>query len=429
MPALLRSDYVERCLWQTQVSPPPTTAGPLPSSVDVVVVGAGLCGLAAADTLARAGRSVVVLDREPLGWGSSSRNAGMVIPEVKIGPVELARRFGARGRRIYAEVQQAFDFVEGLIAGRDGRGGIDCDYERTGQLYLAHSQRHVGELEALAAQHEALGEGVRFVRGESLAAEIGSEAYPAGVVFPRTGGLHPARFHAGMAARALASGALLFDRTSAATVTRAGAGHRVVTTRGEISAEHVIVATNAAVDESVPWLARRVLPVGSYIVATEVLAPEVAQSVSPRGRMMVDTKNFLFYWRLTPDRRMLFGGRRSLDPVDVPAARDFLARAMVGVHPQLAGIPIAYAWGGYVAITLDRLPHVGQVDGAWYAAGCNGSGVALNTYLGHRLAQTVIGEQPPPALSGLRHRPIPLKSWSNAYLPVVSRWFSWQDRR
>ena len=429
MPALLAPSYTETGLWQAQVTPPLTTGGDLPTSVDVVVVGAGLCGLAAADTLAIAGRSVVVFDREPLGWGASSRNGGMVIPELKSGPAGLERHYGELGTRLYAEANEAFDFVETTIAGDDGRAGIDCDYVRNGQLYLAHSPSHTDELRHQAAEHAALGEAVRFVEAGDLGAEIGREAFHGGVVFDRTGGLHPARLHAGLATRAMNAGARVIDRTGVTGLSRRGGRHRVTTTRGSVDAADVILATNAYADAATPDLRRKVVPVGSYIIATEVLPEELARSVSPTGRMMVDTKNFLFYWRLTPDRRLAFGGRRSLDPVDVPEARDFLYDSMLRVHPQLAGTAVEYAWGGNVALTLDRLPHVGHLDGAWYATGCNGSGVAMNTWLGHRLGQVLTGEAPPPALAELKHRNVPLSSWRHAYLPLVSRWFDFQDHR
>ncbi|HEX6570351.1 MAG TPA: FAD-binding oxidoreductase, partial [Acidimicrobiales bacterium] len=145
-------------------------------------------------------------------------------------------------------------------------------------------------------------------------------------------------------------------------------------------------------------------------------------------RMLVDTKNFLFYWRLTPDGRLLFGGRRSLAPSTVSQARDFLHASMLRVHPQLAGVAVDRAWGGEVAITLDRLPHAGRIDGGWYATGCNGSGVALNTWLGARIGQHLAGEAGVPSFAELPHRPIPLHGLRRAYLPLVGLWFRWQDR-
>ncbi len=190
----------------------------------------------------------------------------------------------------------------------------------------------------------------------------------------------------------------------------------------------MLALTNAYTDGVLPDLRRRVLPVGSFIIATEVLDADLARAVSPRHRMFVDTKSFLFYWRLTADGRMVFGGRRSLAPSTIEQARDFLYTQMVKVHPQLAGVAIDFAWGGNVAITLDRLPHVGRSGGAWYATGCNGSGVALNTWMGGRLASVLCGDGELPSFARLRHRPIPAWRLRAAYLPLVGAWFHWHDR-
>jgi glycine/D-amino acid oxidase-like deaminating enzyme len=203
----------------------------------------------------------------------------------------------------------------------------------------------------------------------------------------------------------------------------------VVTTRGSVRAGQVLLATNATADAAVPDLERRVLPVGSYVIATDVLDPALAASVLPTGRMVFDTRNFLAYWRLSPDGRLVFGGRRNMDPSEVADARDFLSDAMVAVHPQLAGVGVRYAWGGNVAMTFDRLPHVGQLDGVWYATGCNGSGVALNTWLGHRTALAMSGRAAVPACAELRHRPIPLRAARSTYLPWVGRYLSARDAR
>jgi glycine/D-amino acid oxidase-like deaminating enzyme len=425
---LRSSSYRESVLWQEQADFPDVPAATPPRSADYVVVGAGYAGVSCARELARAGRSVVVLDANAVGWGASSRNGGMVIPELKMGPAALERAFGPLGRRMYNEVNDAFDHVEGLITVES----IDCDYRRTGQLYLAHAERVVPSFVAMAREHgDELGEPVRFVPREALGDEIGSTAYAAGLVIERTGGLHPARFHAGLVGVALVAGASVHPTTPATAIERRGGGRgglRVTTRRGTVDAAGVVVCTNAYADGLVPELRRRVLPVGSFIIATEVLEPDLARSVSPRGRMLVDSKNFLFYWRLTPDRRLLFGGRRSLASSTIPQARDFLYGSMLRVHPQLAGTRVDRAWGGNVAVTLDRLPHVGRIDGAWYVTGCNGSGVALNPWLGARMARHLLGEATLPSFAELRHRPIPLHRGRAAYLPLVGLWFRWQDR-
>jgi len=389
-----------------------------------VVVGGGYCGLSAATELVRRGRSVAVLDAHDLGWGASTRNGGMVLPELKAGPRSLARAHGELGLRLHAEVEAAFDHVEGLVAD----GPIDCAYERSGQLYLSHGERSSAHLDALAAELTSVGSPAHVVRGDALQAELGSHRFAAGLAVERSGGLHPARFHAGLARIADEAGVSLHPWTPATAVHPAAGGWRVSTPRGSITARDVLVATNAYADALVPSLRRRVLPMGSFIIATEPLPDDLADSVLPTRRMCFNDRNLLWYWRLDDAGRMVFGGRKRLGTVHLDEARDHLYRSMVEVHPQLAGTPVERAWGGQVALTLDRLPHCGRIDGVWYATGCNGSGVALNTWLGHRMAAAIDGAPLPP-FAELEHRPIPLHSMRRAWLPVVSAWFRIQDRR
>jgi glycine/D-amino acid oxidase-like deaminating enzyme len=427
--AVLSPAFAEAVLWQAQAPAAPLPPADLPSSVDVVIVGGGYAGLAAARELASRGFETLVLEKDPIGRGASTRNGGMVIPELKAGPGTLERRYGPLGRQMYAEVNEAFDHVEALITDH----AIDCSYERTGQLYLAHSTRLVPHLQAIAGEHadraDHLAEDVRFVPRAALSDEIGSTSYHAGVVMERTGGLQPAAFHAGLVRLALAAGAQIHDLTPAAAVEQQRDGDFVVTTaRGRVTCRQVLALTNAYADGLLPDLRRRVLPVGSFIIATEALDRHIASTVSPRRRMFVDSKNFLFYWRLTADNRMVFGGRRSLASSSIEQAREYLYAQMLKVHPQLADVALDFAWGGNVAITLDRLPHVGTIDGVWYATGCNGSGVALNTWMGGRLAQALCGDADLPSFSRLRHRPIPLWRLRSAYLPLVGTWYRWRDR-
>lgn len=419
--------YAEQVLWQAQAPPRAVPAAALPASADAVIVGAGYAGLSAARELAGRGFEVVVLDKEAIGWGASTRNGGMVIPELKAGPAALRREYGELGERMYVEVNEAFDLVESLVV--DER--IDCAYERSGQLYLAHRARLVPRLRAMAAEHAERGESVWFVPGDQLADEIGTAEYHAGVVLERTGGLQPAAFHRGLVDGATAAGASLHGNITVRAVERrpGWSGRRVVTSAGPVDARVVVVCTNAYADGLLPALRRRVLPVGSFIVATEVLPAALAAAVSPRGRMFVDTKNFLFYWRLTPDGRVAFGGRRSFAPTTTTDARDFLMGELARIHPQLDGVAVEYAWGGDVALTLDRLPHVGELDGVWYATGCNGSGVATNTWMGSRLARALCGDAELPSFASLPHPTIPAWRFRNAYLPLVGRWYLAQDRR
>ena len=416
--------YRPSVLWQDTSTPHPVAVTELPTEADVVVVGGGYCGLAAGLELTRRNRRPVVLDAHDLGWGASTRNGGMVLPELKLSPRRLESRFGPLGPRLHGEVEAAFDHVEKVIA----EGSIDCAYERSGQLYLTHSSRGAGHLDHLAQELAALGSPAHVVRGEALETEIGSTMFAAGLVAERSGGLHPARFHAGLVRLADAAGVSLQASTPATAVRRVGDRWRVSTPRGEVRADHVLVATNAYADALVPALHRRVLPMGSFIIATEPLPADLAHAVLPTGRMCFNDRNLLWYWRLDDEGRMVFGGRKRLGAVQVDEARDYLYRSMLAVHPQLEGVAVERAWGGQVALTVDRLPHCGRIDGLWYATGCNGSGVALNTWLGHRMAAAIDGE-PLPAFAELRHRPVPLHALRAAWLPVLSAWFRFQDRR
>jgi glycine/D-amino acid oxidase-like deaminating enzyme len=419
----LATGYQARVLWHDTASPHPVATAEPPGAADVVVVGGGYAGVSAATELARRGRSVVLLDAHDLGWGASTRNGGMVLPELKAGPRALERRHGELGLRLHREVEDAFDHVESLVT-----GGLECAYGRAGQLYLTHSEEGATRLGRLGEELASVGSPARVVRGDDLAAEIGSEHFAAGLVVERGGGLHPARFHAGLVARAAGTAASLHPNTPATALARSGDGWSVTTPRGMIRARDVLVTTNAYTDALVPSLRRRVLPMGSFIIATEPLEPALAKEVLPTARMCFNDRNLLWYWRLDDEGRMVFGGRKRLGRVSLEEARDHLYASMIEVHPQLAGVPVVRAWGGNVAITVDRLPHCGRLDGVWYATGCNGSGVALNTWLGHRMAGALCGDDLPP-FAELAHRAVPLHRLRRAWLPLASTWLRRQDKR
>jgi glycine/D-amino acid oxidase-like deaminating enzyme len=427
--APLAPAYREAPLWHAGVERVGAAEpGALPNEADVVIVGGGYCGVMAAAELARRGRHVVVLEADELGvGGASTRNGGMVIPELKHGTRTLTRKYGRLGRELADSVFSACALVARLVEDH----GIACDYARCGGLLLAHHEAQVpGLLEAEREWVDDLGKSAHFVTREHLTDEIGSSEYVAGLVMDDVAGIQPAKYHSGLVRLALDAGAELHDGTRADVLERrARGGWRVATTRGVVHAGDVLVATNAYVDGLVPALARRVLPVGSYIIATEVLDERVAREVIPRGRMVFDTRHLLAYWRLSPDRRMVFGGRTSLVPMSVANARDRLYGEMTRIHPQLEGANLEFAWGGVVAITLDRMPHFGRLNGVAYATGCNGTGIALATWFGARAAAWMVGEEPPPAFAHLKFPTIPMHRLRSAYLPGVGWWLRAMDRR
>ncbi|MDP9340558.1 MAG: FAD-binding oxidoreductase [Actinomycetota bacterium] len=426
--ALLAPSYREACYWLEGVQVPgPFEDRPLPPSADVVVVGGGYTGIAAAHEVARRGTHAVVLERHRLGWGASTRNGGMVLPDVKHhGVAELRARFGEAGPALYRATVDAVLEVERFAS----EPGVDCGYERTGHLYLAHCPSRLGELRAKERVYrEDLGLEARLLGRDQLRDEIGSTVHAGGLLVELSGGLHPAKHFAALAGRAVDAGVQVHERTPAVRIERRpGGGALVVTPRGDVEARDVLVATDGYTDGVAPRLRRRLIPVGSFIIATEPLDPSLARELSPRGRMFFDTKNFLFYWRLSPDgTRMLFGGRASFAPTTVARARDFLYRGMLRVHPQLEGVGVEYAWGGLVGLTRDRTPRLGRIDGITYALGYSGTGVAASAYLGRRAAAWLCGDDPPP-FADLPFPPIPLARLQPAWLPVAGLWFKWQDR-
>ena len=201
----------------------------------------------------------------------------------------------------------------------------------------------------------------RVIPRAELSSEVGTSLYYGGLLVERSGGLHPAKYFAGLARLARDRGAQLHDHTPATAIEcRHRGGFRVSTPRGRISTGNILLATNGYSDRIVPSVRRRVIPIGSYIIATEPLSSALAHSAIPNRRMLIDSKNFLYYWRLSADNRMVFGGRASFAPTTIPMARDWLYAAMTRVHPRLSGVKVEQAWGGLVGFTFDRIPRIGS---------------------------------------------------------------------
>ena len=398
----------------------------LPTEVDVAIIGGGYTGLGAALELGRRGRQAVVLDRQAIASGASGRNGGMVHPGGKHTLHHLLTR--PQGRALWDVTVEAFEQVEALTA----ELGIRCDWRRSGHLELAHHPRAVGALRAEDAARRSIGEETTFVGRDALRDEIGTDAYHGGLLVARSGSLHPGRFAAGLAVGARRAGAILAPCTPVVALDRhARGGFAVRTARGTIRARDVLVATNGYTGAITPWLARRILPVGSFIIATESIDADLARSISPRARMFFDTKNFLSYWRLSPDgTRVLFGGRTSFAPTTVEVARDRLYQAMVRIHPQLAGVAVEHAWGGNVALTVDRTPHLGRHPGTGlvHAMGYCGTGVAMATHLGRATGRWLAGDGELPAHALLPWKRVPLPGRAPALLPVAGWWYQALDR-
>lgn len=420
----LAGAYVEEPFWWDDAGQVPLPEQRPPDSADAVIIGGGYTGVVAAWELARRGKVAVVLEQEHLGFGASTRNGGMVLPGFKAGLETLLRRFGDRGLALARYSLDAVRLVQRTIA----EEGIDCGYQPSGHLELAYRPSHAAALKAaLPAQATVFGDRVRFLERDQLEAEVGSTAYHGGLLVEVGGGLQPAKYHAGLVRAARRAGALICDRTPATGLTRPpGGGFQVATPRGTVAAADVLLATDGYTTGLVPAIQRRVVPVGSYLIATEPVEPALARTLSPRGRMFFDTKNFLYYWRVLEDHRILFGGRASFAPTTIRRARDWLYRAMVRVHPQVQGVRVTHAWGGRLGFSIDRIPHIGRIDGITYALGYCGTGVAMATAFGRQAAAMISGE-PLPAFLTMDFPRVPLYRGTPWFLPAVGLYYLWRD--
>jgi glycine/D-amino acid oxidase-like deaminating enzyme len=423
---MLNDDFERRPYWHATM--PRLSADsqrPLPEEADVVVVGGGYTGIAAARRLAQQGAAVALVEARTIGWGASTRNGGIVHPGYHWGPAQLVRRYGAEtGQELYRETLDGYALLKQVIADEE----IDCEFRETGYLEVAYAPSHLRELEDAHRSLAAVGVDASIVAGSQLHTEIGSDAYYGGLLATSAGLLHPGKWFAGLAASAQRAGADLHEHAAARQLRKDRDGTLIVETRrGSIRTREVFVATNGYTNGFIPSLRRRILPIGSYIIATEPLPEDLAQALSPRGRAFFDTKNFLYYWHVSADRRMIFGGRASMLPTTVDRTARILHRGMLEVHPQLSPYRIEYAWGGNVAFTFDRMPHFGRMAGVSYAMGCCGTGVVMSTYLGTKAAEW-LGGAPAPALARLRFPLVPApyegRPW---FLPFVGEWFRVQD--
>jgi len=424
----------ERNYWLTTAEFPKTESRPLSARIDVAVIGAGFTGLSAARTLAKRGAKVAVFESETIGWGASSRNGGMVLTGMKLGVNKLISMYGRDlTRRMYAASLATIDCVEQIIR----EEAIDCDFSRCGHLEVACKQRHFDDY---ARQAEVIARefnhNLRVVQKQELHDEIGSTIYHGGMVDEISAGVNPARYVAGLARAAMKAGAEIFEHTRVEGLQRESqqgdSGWKISTSRGALWARNVFVATSGYTSRATPALQKKIIPIGSFIITTEVLPEVLAHELSPRNRMIYDSKNYLYYYRLTPDRRMLFGGRAAFFPENDQTIRrsaEILRRGMIDVYLQLRDAKVEYVWGGTLDFAFDIMPHAGQIDGMYYALGYAGHGVAMATYQGQKIAELMVGDEPENPFVGIRFPGAPLGLYNGRpwFLPFAGVWYKFLD--
>ena len=375
---------------------------------DVAIVGGGLAGLSAAIELAQRGYGVVVLEAQQVGWGASGRNGGQVIAGLACDQSVIEQQLGDRASRaVWDMTMEALR----LIGERRERFQIDCDW-RGGYLSLAVNARKAKELQTWQAHMErTYAYETQWIAPAEMPTWIASERFHSGVHDPLGGHLHPLKYSLGLARAAASLGVRIFEGSAVLSM-EPGATVTLRTARGSVRASHVLLAGNVYLHGVAPLLEKRIMPVGTYIVASEPLAPELARSLIPSGAAVCDTNFVLDYFRPTADHRMLYGGRVSYStatPLNLAAS---MQRRMATTFPQLAGTKIEYSWGGFVDISMNRAPDFGRLPGAhanvYYLQGFSGHGLALTGLAGRLVAEAIAGDAERfDTFARIRHRPFP----------------------
>ena len=426
---LFAPDYKDQPYWWDGAPRPQLPPVTLPTRTDVLIVGSGYTGLSAALQTARGGRATLVLDAEEAGWGCSSRNGGQISTSIKPSFEELAAKYGGeRAHAILKEGHNALAWIGDFIRNE----AIDCQFERVGRFHAAHNSAQYELLaKRLAKQPAGLEVEAHMVPRAEQHGELGTDAYHGGAVFAQHAALDPARFHQGLLDRALAAGAAVIARCPATGIERDGAGFRVTTPQGVVAARNVIIATNGYTGALTPWFRRRVIPIGSYIIATEPLSPALMGKLMPRARVVSDTRKLVYYYRPSPDRRrILFGGRVAYKETDPKVSAPRLHAEMVRIFPELATARVSHSWVGFVAYTFDTMPHVGIQDGLHYAMGYCGSGASLASYFGMRMGQQLLGlKEGRTALDGITFQTRPLYYGDPWFLAASIMYYRWRDKQ
>jgi len=359
--------------------------------VDVAVVGGGVTGLVAARRLAHSGASVAVVEAEEFGAGASAINGGMVIYGLKASQADVIKRFGDPiASELWEASLASIDLVE-RIATDDG---IDCDFARAGAAALGLSSRDIGGLQRDGEWlRDELGFPTQYSTGPDVAKVVGGSRFTAALTDDVSAGVHPAKYTLGLAGSIADLGVRLIENAEVTAIDRRSDGFHLTTSKGPLDAGEVLIATNGYTGTQFPRIRRGVIPIGSYSVVTEPLPQEVADRLIPGRRMLWTSRRFLNYFRLTPDDRLLMGGRANLDPdLDLIRSGEILKRTVADFFPELQDVAITHSWGGKLAVTFDLLPHIGRADGLWYAMGYGGHGLGIGTYVGNEAGGLISGE-------------------------------------
>lgn len=403
--------------------------GPVAGRADVVVVGGGFTGLSAALALARRGASVVLLEAGRVAGEASGRNGGQCNTGLFHDYADLSKRIGEdNARTFYKAYDAAVDTVETLVR----EEAIDCDFRRCGKLKVAAKPEHYAKLQRIHSQLQAtVDPTVELVAPEQMRDEIGSASFHGGLLQRAGAQMHMGKFGVGLANAAVRAGAKVYENAAVSAIERQAGGFKLTCERGTIEAGQVFLATGNSSRGPFAHFRRRLVSVGSFIIVTEQLARETLDRLVPTRRNYVTTKNIGNYFRVTPDNRLLFGGRARFalsNPKSDAKSGHILAAGMAEVFPELASARVDYCWGGLVDMTADRLPRAGEHEGMFYSLGYSGHGVQMSVHMGQLMADIMAGKAELNPWRTLDWPAIPGyfgKAW---FLPLVGAYYKLQDK-
>jgi len=403
--------------------------GPVEGHYDVAIVGGGFTGLAAARQLAKAGTRAVVLEAEHVGWGASGRNGGHLNNGLAHSYLAAKAELGKeRAIALYRAYDDSIDSIEALIA----EDGIDCNFRRAGKLKLASKPRH---FEALARNYEAIHAEVDpdtvLLSSGDLKAEIGSPFHGA-MLSKKSAMMHMGRYAKGLAESVVRHGGTIFENAAVTEWRHAGGKHSLTTARGNVGADNVLIATGAYTTANFGYFRRRIIPVGSFLIATRPLTRAEIAATMPGNRTCVTTMHVGNYFRLSADDRLLFGGRARFsavsDHTSDAKSGAILKTSLSAIFPQLGDVDIDYCWGGLVDMTQDRYPRAGYHEGAWYAMGLSGHGAQLSTQLGMIMADAILGREDRNPMKGVAWPAVPGHLGKPWFLPLVGFYYKALDK-
>lgn len=406
------------------------SAAPVSGHYDVAVIGAGFTGLGAARKLAKEGRRVIVLEARQIGFGASGRNGGHLNNGIAHSYLHAVGMFGeARARTMYRAFDQGIETIERIIA----EEGIACDFRRSGKLKLASKPAHFdGIAQNYKAIHPQVDRETELLTRADLSREIGSDAFHGAILMKKSAMMHMGRFVVGLAEAAARHGAEIHENTPVTARRQVGKAWELTTPKGKVLADKVFLATGAYTTQAFGYFRRRIVPVGSFLLATRPLSAAEVATTLPGNRTCVTSLNVGNYFRLSPDNRLIFGGRarfsaRSDQQSDAKSGA-ILRAALAGIFPHLGDIAVDYCWGGLVDMTKDRFPRAGQADGVYFSMGYSGHGAQIATHMGEIMADLMTGRINRNPWAEIPWHAVPGHFGQPWFLPLVGAYYKLLDR-